>query len=390
MSFCLIVSLKTSIDQYWHAICIDNSIENVWINMMSTQRYYDLDLLRASLMIWGVFVHTGTLNLAASLDVWEEVSALVRMESFMILSGFFSALLLCKKGFAKTVKQRVISLGIPLAVVCVIINPIVNWLIFVFHDHMVPFSYHDFLVFDFSASKAPNAWHLQLWFLIPLMIYLPLLNICAKTLARVADLQGFRSNVTWTVLTVVPAASFASRLFYEFILEDSLPDYLLFISRETLYYFPFYCLGILLWFSDTLKEKLFRPNVILLTLGVSSYLLFTLSAEIITSKPAYESLKLIVEALFALALSNVLMSTFRKWFSKPSETATTLSGAAYSVFLLHLLLVYGLAYLFGVTADNGSAYHAYTIIFLTLLLSLASHKYLIDSNPLLRFFLNGR
>ena len=102
-------------------------------------RYHGLDLLRAAMMFLGVLLHVGVMykpfpdemdiltiaeeerdpfrdvggyNMTAQRIVW--VIHFFRMPTFMLLAGFFAALLMEKKGTGHLVKNRAQRILIPL------------------------------------------------------------------------------------------------------------------------------------------------------------------------------------------------------------------------------------------------------------------------------------
>ena len=97
--------------------------------MNQTERIHGLDALRAVLMLLGVFLHA-TLAYLAGLDWgaqdpdnqahWPHVVLdgihLFRMPAFFVISGFFGALLLERRGLGAMMKNRWSRIFLPLLV----------------------------------------------------------------------------------------------------------------------------------------------------------------------------------------------------------------------------------------------------------------------------------
>ena len=97
--------------------------------MSDDRRYYGLDALRGGMMLLGVVLHAATLYLAAPpphvpivtdpnkslvMDGIFELIHAFRMPCFFVLAGFFTALLVEKRGVAGAFRNRLARIGGPL------------------------------------------------------------------------------------------------------------------------------------------------------------------------------------------------------------------------------------------------------------------------------------
>ncbi len=104
-----------------------------------THRLHGLDALRAAAMMLGVWLHAGlpyiygipdfywAINDPNKSDLIDHSITLIhawRMEVFFMLSGFFTAMLVVKRGAARTARQRVLRIVIPFVLAVLLIQPL--------------------------------------------------------------------------------------------------------------------------------------------------------------------------------------------------------------------------------------------------------------------------
>ena len=103
-------------------------------------RYHDLDALRAAAMLLGIVLHAALFLVPDAWPVVDKqasddlpydhvVSAihLFRMPVFFLLSGFFSAMLVGRRGLRGLLRQRLMRVGLPLLAGCFTIVPLTAW-----------------------------------------------------------------------------------------------------------------------------------------------------------------------------------------------------------------------------------------------------------------------
>ena len=167
-----------------------------------SQRFYDLDVLRAVTMFLGIVEHVCLFVLPAAQPLWPiydaaakgdptyhyvlEVLHGFRTPVFFLISGFFSALLWQRRGLYAFSIHRLKRIGIPLAAGCLTIVPLSIWMLAAGGGYQDPY--------DFPLWTLPLVWIFSLthlWFLWYL-----LLMVGAFALAVRLGLQ-FRHRMVW-------------------------------------------------------------------------------------------------------------------------------------------------------------------------------------------------
>lgn len=361
-----------------------------------SQRFFHLDALRACLMFWGILVHTSTVAPSKVFRGCAEVSGLVRMEAFFIISGFLAYMLLQKYGGAKTVRKRLVAIGVPFVAALVLLNPVTNYLVFVFHNHPLPFA-------DYLAGKGteggegPMNWHLHLWFLVALFIY----SLLAPFLGKMVDafLKGSGSQNTrrtrflggefkfLAICAAVAAACLASRVAFE-VVKPNLPVDAHYVVRSIGNFLPYYTLGMVLFASTGLRAVFSKAHWIQVALSCGSLLAAHHYAGPNPDRLA-EVMILALQTYVALSLSSLLFWLAGKLVKRESPTVRFLSDAAYSVYLFHFLAIYLFAFLFRgfVPPGNGMLTLVAAATFCAL---ICLHAFVIRRVPALAFLFNGK
>lgn len=350
-------------------------------------RYYDFDLLRGILMMWGVFVHTETLKISEYLPLVSYISGFVRMELFMMVSGFFSMLLYERYGSDNFIKRRFLNIAVPFFIVLITMNQITNWLVYNYHNEPVTLMAYYIGESLPEGSKGPMVWHLHLWFLIPLMFYIPIMDISVKMSRVIKDLSINKKLIYPSVFLSIPLACFASRVVYEIAIEPFFPKFILYPLRETLFMFPFYFLGILMYSYKEIKNSMTFIRPFYLVFSISFYALVMLIQDQL-NKLLFESLMLIAKVFIAIVLSSFLLFIFERWFSKKSPISLMLSNSAYTVYLFHYVVIYMLAGF--IVNEQSSEITAIAIVLLTITLTMCIHFLLINKNKVLCGLYNGK
>lgn len=195
---------------------------------MDERRYFGLDALRGGMMMLGIVLHAAELYLSAPppqfagfpadrnnsllFDLVFHFIHAFRMPVFFVLAGFFSALLVERRGLWGTYKNRAARVLAPLVVALLTILPIT--LLFVL-DFMMAARYgvHDWvpdlkllprMERDMAAAAAAGGATgggkyspLHLWFLLYLLYFYLLLPVCGwlSRLARSQEEESARSLV---------------------------------------------------------------------------------------------------------------------------------------------------------------------------------------------------
>ena len=234
--------------------------------MKVTQRFHNLDFLRAFAMTMGLFIHAPILfavpdlaeefqieNIAQPEDwVWLLYIFISnwRMPLFFLLSGFFAVLVTEKKGCSYFIKDRFIRIG----VTCLLFS-----------------AFYDMLDgrFDFTTG--------HLWFLYKLMIFVLCFSLLYETkvfkdiVCRTISPKIFCIISLWLIATVPlvhilnnslhPQAMFPSETFFSLK------------PGNLVYYFSYFLMGVLLYSNQQIFSKL-SENKTITILGILSVLAY--------------------------------------------------------------------------------------------------------------------
>lgn len=299
-------------------------------------RLTGLDLLRSIIMIFGPVFHASMLyNGAWGFDYqlyknpWI-VDALnlthpFRMELFFMISGFFSSLLIARKGSEHFIESRIKRVLKPTFWAVIITLPIIaSEMYFLFGDRRLG---------DYLSYK-------HLWFLIVLsQISLLLMSAPDKinTLAR--NLADTLNKMRWVsvftlFLTVIYASVALSKAVSMF-----LPRAFLSITQlaATLQYLPFFMAGMILFF---VKKNIAAKSALFLVL---LYFIWFLANVYFDGK--HKLTFKVAEVVAVLSVCMALFFIFKNLKIKQSTAITALSKLALPFYLTHLPILIFLGWL---------------------------------------------
>jgi glucan biosynthesis protein C len=359
------------------------------------QRFFHLDALRGCLMFWGILVHTSTVQPSKFFRGCAEVSGLVRMEAFFIISGFLAYMLLQKYGGAKTVKKRLVAIGVPFVAALILLNPVTNYLVFQYHNHALPFT--DYLAGKGTQGGAgPMNWHLHLWFLAALFVY----SLLAPFLGKMVDafLKGSGHNARRThflgsefkflaICASVAVACLGARVGFE-VIKPLLPVDARYVVRSIGNFLPFYTLGMVLFASTGLRAVFSKVHWIQVVLSCGLLFAVHRYAGPNPGRLAEVSI-LVVQSYVALSLSSLLFWLAGKLVKRESPTVRFLSDSAYSVYLFHFLMIYLFAFLLRDRVPQGNLMLA-LVAAGTFCSLICLHAFVIRRVPALAFLFNGK
>ena len=314
---------------------------------MDQTRLHYLDALRSFCMLFGILVHTGTLHSEAALSqgiFW--VSDHFRMATFFIISGFFAVLVLERRGLAGFARHRAVALLVPLAAGLVLLNPVTNWLVYLWHNG--PVGLIDYLSGRAAPGERPANWHLHLWFLFSLAVYVALTPLAVplmrsaplRALARrAAALQGDLFVILLGLLAV--AGEMAGRAVYGAVFEPVVGSTeFAWLFRATLQFAPWFLFGIVAFTERTFFEALHRISWPALVLAGG---LVLANARLGLGGGAGTALEVLAEEFTTLVAAAALFALFRRSLSAARPWVAALNDAVYSIYLFHYVLIYALA-----------------------------------------------
>lgn len=338
--------------------------------MDDNRRYFGLDALRGAMMMLGIVLHAAMLYLAAppptmpiptdrnNAYVFDLIFAFIhsfRMPTFFVLAGFFSALLIEKRGLWGTYKNRASRILAPLAMGIVTILPLTALLMF---DFMLSarFGTHDFIP-DREALMAlgqemaakgvpvgqPSLGHL--WFLYYLCFFYLLIPLCRLLVGRSLRFEDRLKRWLVSPFLLLPFALYTAGTLWPFhggqvhegfiLLKPHLPS--------LVYYGSFFVLGYAFHHYRDFLQALAR-NVP--TWTVLAVILFPLAlyASHLDNGERGASFELHLGAVLAnglctWALIYLFLGGTQRFFDRDSPWIVYVSQSSYWVFLVHMPLV---------------------------------------------------
>ncbi|WP_041639500.1 acyltransferase family protein [[Mannheimia] succiniciproducens] len=351
--------------------------------------YYGLDQLRALLMLIGVLTHAA--SVISPFYRWDyhsdryqdalihnivHVAHFFRVEAFFLIAGFFSAMVLLKKGKHYFLKGRYLRVFMPLISSILLINTFEVW--FVVRHDITPWE-----------NIGIGNFIVHAWFLLTLMI---ISLVCLLPVDKFLDyLSGFNRFIKLGLFIFYMYLPFGIK----FVLNMFVPmaDHPLFYSfygyliEKTLYYSIYFFIGYIIYRSEAVRIFFNKKTVKALLWGIT---VTGLTYQTLTIGEAKESLPFTMRAInvfiqhaSAISVSLLLFNFFFSASFPPSRSVAFLVRSAIIVYLFHHPVLIVLGYYFDVP---GMTPFVYFMILVTCgyLLSFLSYL-IINGNKLTRF-----
>lgn len=323
-----------------------------------TERLHALDSLRAIMMMLGLVLHSVITyiggepyrawpirdpnNFNPNLEYINSIIHVFRMPIFMVVAGFFAALLFYERGQLKMFKNRMHRILLPFIVFLIILFPLVrggmNFTLDVFASDTNALSntLNDFS--SFSAFVPKSSVHL--WFLYYLILFSVasfLLGVLFKKLPKASNFvhQTFHklfqnsilSILVFTGLTVL-ILLFMDR-YWVSTSTSLIPDFNTFI-----FYFFFYMFGWLLFKSKSLLSSFKKHDWLFTILGVSIFTWYFIAD--LSELDLW--IIMTIRSLSCWLLIFGVTGLFIRYGSNHSARMRYVSDSSYWVYLLHLPL----------------------------------------------------
>ena len=326
------------------------------------------DPLRALLMLLGIPYHASLLySYALPWDIKDfETSPLLsalgaalvtfRMPAFFVVAGYFSAMVIGKKGKMHWLRQRFLRLGVPFIVAVLLLGPSQLFLL-----QLAGIAKGDIpagrLLESLPGLLRPSEqWIMHLWFLPALIAYSVLLAGLMSLAERplLANIRGWFDNLRqrhaalfFTVLCAAPVlwelAIYASGLFEA----KSGNSLLLLYERASdpyARYLPFFLIGALLHRDRTLFHR-FRQTGALTGVVAAGAIVAAVTLRL--QHPFSNSaLQVLVSAIAAVTASRLLIDIACRYFDRPNRLARRMTDASFTIYLFHHPLIYAFGTLF--------------------------------------------
>lgn len=310
-----------------------------------------------------------------------------RMGAFYVISGFFFILVVEKYGIKKSLIDRLIRLSLPMVVVGITLNSLVNWLAV-----NKTYSYSMKYIID-------GQWLGHLWFIGNLIIYYLLTVLWSE---RFTTKQMKVISKKWVFLIVIIVAPICSFLLGA-IGNKVFSGVFFFITFSELYvYFPYYVLGMFLWgqkncfFSLMTKRNLY---ILLFIAIVLKMLISQFEFDLILLRKSwtfegvmgivvYSAIKIIIN-IANTCIMMLVIGFLNVLGSQKNKLVSNLVESSYTVYLFHQPLILCLFYLAKPLLLN--MYVSFTLLcVLTFSISFLIHFFIIKRNNILLFLFNGR
>ena len=382
---------------------------------VSETRYHYLDNIRALAMFLGVVFHAALAyspllqnfwfsadnQNSASIDIFSFFTHLFRMPLFFLVSGFFSIMLLQKRGVSGFLKNRSMRILLPFVVffplLVAAILGVIDWAL----QNVANLS--PMLLFIQEIQNNPHATTpppstMHLWFLFNLFLFV-------LTTSLLYQFNFFQSKFVQTISSAKFILFVLPLLMVPAMFSQSAPHPAAEKFYPELWSFGFYglffILGCLIFLKQRLLEEFVPYKQSLLMVSLLAYIIFyNLLPETITLDelmatatngftPTWNHIYVaICEAFIAVYMTLYCLLLGRKFLNKQNKVLKLISDSAYWVYLIHLPILLMIQFtLMDVELNMWLKFLISTL--LTFIVSMLSYLLLVKSTPI-GWLLNGR
>ena len=370
------------------------------------ERQHHLDGLRSVLMILGVFLHGSYLYAAG--EPWivkdDDGSRLLRwlnesihffrIPCFFILSGFFTQLLIERKGKSDFLRMRMMRLALPLVSTAILFNPLQAYFIHGYRTgSWTPGAFAASQ--DFAAFWLDGGWIGHLWFLVYVLVFSfaaagfwAVWNRVGRKQIRDMGADIFRPLVRrGLLLFLLPLA---------YVVGSTAPEFLPFLYWNwgglspygLVVYGPYFAFGLVIFLNTRVREEFhrIRPWQVIAfpaVLAVEFFLASHFRADWARVATRF------LQAYLIWSCCNILFALFRQLLQYRSRIFSYLSEASYSIYLFHHICVVMLGVWLAGMDWNVLAKFA-VVVGLSLAISLAIHHFLVLRYRIPRLLFMGK
>ena len=354
-----------------------------------------IDNLRVACMLLGLFVHSLTLGDFGALEYLADFSNMFRMATFYVVSGFFAAMLHQRYGTKLFLKNRLRALVIPLVTALLLLNPFTLWLVFRYHNaaaHPNAGLAEVWLALTGQIPfQGPVIWHLHLWFLFSLIVYVLITSAILPVMQRVGILLEDWRLARWRSGYFLPLILGLGVMIMVLglltILKLAGPAFSdQWLLRATALYLPFFLMGLLFYLNDRIWKAVHRFDIPLLVLIIAVALLGQMAKN---SDLVASMLGQAQTALWRVWITFSLLALFRRLADFSSPSSRLMSRSIYTIYLFHYLIIYLLATAWTQMAEIGQI-GVLIIVALTGLIGTLLHVFVIEKISLLALLFNGK
>jgi glucan biosynthesis protein C len=334
------------------------------INNSSSDRFHSIDMLRAIMMVLGVFFHSAVIFChSKNIQDWPVfdkspsyffdfvvgITHSFRMHIFFFVSGFSTSILYLKKGSKLMLINRFKRIVLPFLLSYVIISPLISYFSALINNSEIGNPIVNLFHLDYTFFLSQPIYHL--WFLYYLIYFILLGWIFEKL---------FEQKLTLTEKIKSYIEKITRNFWLRFVFLSSLIlIYFLYTGKNHFYsplkfeispsaflvYFVFYAFG---WFVHKNKSLLLLSSenpTRLVTLGFVFYIISNLNVILGFSNFKYVQFT-------ASAISHVLfilgfLSLVLRKFNFQSKISTFILNSSYWIYLVHIIFIFAMYYLIG-------------------------------------------
>jgi glucan biosynthesis protein C len=345
-------------------------------------------------MLYGLLLHGATIGSNGFFTAISTTSDHFRMATFFLVSGFFTAMVLSRSELGAFLVNRGRLVLFPLVAGLLLLNPLTNWLIQLYHGGGIGLLdyFRGGWRFDLPG---PTVWHLHLWFLISLFVY-AMLTPLLLGLANSAPVAGLADRLggapPWLRLLVMTFAVALSvillRSVNDRLVEPATPATWHFLSRATFNYFTYFAAGVMAFRHRSLFEAMhsvFWPGLLLFG---GAYLLHPLVAAELP-RALERTTYWLARAGFIFLIVCALLAIMRRLVTKGSPLLSRMTDGVYSFYIFHFLVIYIIANL--MKPVTGNVYVTWAVIVLAgFPLLFLLHERVIAPSRTLTLLFNGK
>ena len=386
---------------------------------MDDRRYYGLDALRGGMMMLGIVLHGATFYLVAppatmpiptdrnhayAFDLVFHFIHSFRMPTFFVLAGFFTSLLIEKRGVWGTYKNRALRVLAPLLAGLVTVLPLAGLFML---DFMlsVRFGTHDILPDraqlrqlgkELQEAGVPvNEMALgHLWFLYYLCFFYLLIPVCQFLVRRSLSVEQSRGRILASPASLGLLGLYTAATLWPFR-GGQVHEGFIFVTPHLpslIYYGSFFVFGYVFHFYRDFLQTFARcvPWFAALALVLFPLSLYVTHLEHAAVAPAFghHLAAVIVHGLCTWTLIYLFIGSALRFFDYESPWILYISQSSYWVFLVHMPVVSFAAWWL-VQYDLPAAVKFLFATSFTTVVCFVTYHYWVQ-NTWISDFLNGR
>jgi len=337
---------------------------------MDERRYYGLDALRGTMMMLGIVLHSCMLylvvppptmpiltdhNTSYLFDILIGFIHSVRMPVFFLLSGFFTSLLVEKRGIVGTYRNQASRVLAPLLIAIVTILPITLFLLidcmlsarFGTHDFIPDRAHMKIIAQEMAASGVqtgePSIMHL--WFLYYLLYFYLLIPVCRWLIKSSLHVERAIRQFLIAPTTLLIFGLYTAATLWPFRGGETYEGFIYLKPHvpSLIYYGSFFVLGYVFHFYRDILQTFSRN---LRWYALLALILFPLSfyashLEYAATSPTVgiHLAAVLLHGLSTWALIYLFMGCALRYFDYESPWILYVSQSSYWVFLIHMIPV---------------------------------------------------